>query len=133
MSLWMDHLGADILRERRGVQSVPIFFERYKAEACITESYTRRVDCRHVQVSFGDKIFTMKTSCTRFYALAMPRSDHASHLCSELALDESKSLGAVLVDILLVSVGVVSGAAVWVGSIAVRLDDGGTGGRACEA
>jgi len=43
----------------------------------------------------------------------------------ELALDESKRLGAVLVDVLLVRVGVISIAAVGVGGVAVRLDDAG--------
>jgi hypothetical protein len=57
----------------------------------------------------------------------------AKHLCGDLGLDESKSLGAVLVDVLLVSVGVIAVAAVWVRGIAVRLDDGGVGGRAGEA
>jgi predicted DNA repair protein MutK len=57
----------------------------------------------------------------------------AKHLCGDLGLDESKSLGAVLVDVLLVSVGVVAVAAVWVRGIAVRLDDGGVGGRAGKA
>jgi hypothetical protein len=57
----------------------------------------------------------------------------ASHLCGDLGLDESKSLRTVLVDVLLVSIGVVAVAAVWVRGIAVRLDDGGVGGRAGEA
>jgi hypothetical protein len=64
----------------------------------------------------------------------MTRHFHrASNLCGELALDEGKRLRAVLVDVLLVSVCVVAGTAVWVGGIAVGLDDGGVGGRACEA
>jgi Mn2+/Fe2+ NRAMP family transporter len=57
----------------------------------------------------------------------------AQHLCGDLGLDEGKSLGSVLVDVLLVGVGVVAVAAVWVGRIAVRLDDGGTGRCALEA
>jgi hypothetical protein len=51
----------------------------------------------------------------------------------ELALDESKCLRAVLIDVLLVCVGVVAVAAVRVGGVAVRLDDAGAGGRAREA
>jgi hypothetical protein len=57
----------------------------------------------------------------------------AHHSCGEFALDEGKSLGAVLVDVLLVGVGVITVAAVWIGGIAVGLDDGGAGGRAREA
>lgn len=57
----------------------------------------------------------------------------ADRLCGDLALDEGHGLRAVLVDVLLVSIGVVSGAAVWVSCIAVRLDDAGTGRRALEA
>jgi hypothetical protein len=56
------------------------------------------------------------------------RKNRASRLCGELALDEGKCLGAVLVDVLLVSIGIVAVAAVRVGSIAVGLDDGGFGG-----
>ena len=55
------------------------------------------------------------------------------HLCGDLALNERKSLRAVLVDVLLVSIGVVTVAAVWVSGVAVRLDDAGAGGRALEA
>jgi hypothetical protein len=40
-------------------------------------------------------------------------------LCGELALNESKSLRAVLVDVLLVGVGIVAVAAVGVGRVAV--------------
>jgi hypothetical protein len=50
-------------------------------------------------------------------------------LCSELALDKCKRLRAVFVDVLLVSIGVVAGAAVWVRGVAVRLDDGGASWR----
>jgi hypothetical protein len=42
-----------------------------------------------------------------------------TRLLSELALDESKCLGAVLVDVLLVRVGIVAVAAVRVSSVAV--------------
>lgn len=55
------------------------------------------------------------------------------HLCGNLGLDEGESLGAVLVNILLVSVGVIAVAAVWVSSVAVRLDDACVGRRALEA
>jgi hypothetical protein len=51
----------------------------------------------------------------------------------ELALDESERLGAVLVDVLLVCVGIIAVAAVRVGGVAVRLDDAGAGWRAFEA
>lgn len=54
-------------------------------------------------------------------------------LCSKLALDESQSLRAVLVDILLVRVGVFAVAAEWIGSITVRLDDACAGRSALEA
>lgn len=54
-------------------------------------------------------------------------------LCLDLALDEVESLGAVSVDVLLVSVVVAAVAAEGVGSIAVRLDDACAGGRALEA
>lgn len=57
----------------------------------------------------------------------------AKHLCGDLALDESQSLRSILVDVLLVGIGVVAVAAVWVGGVAVRLDDGGAGGCALEA
>lgn len=60
-------------------------------------------------------------------------SIHAKHLCGELALDEVESLRAVLVDVLLVGIGIISGAAIWVGRVAVRLDDGGGSWRALEA
>lgn len=53
-------------------------------------------------------------------------------LCGDLGLDESKSLGAVLVDVLLVRVGVVAIAAVGIGRVAVRLDDACAGWRARE-
>ena len=54
-------------------------------------------------------------------------------LGGKLALDESESLRAVLVDVLLVGVGIVAVAAVGVGRVAVRLDDACVGGRALEA
>lgn len=40
-------------------------------------------------------------------------------LSSDLALDESQCLGAVLVDVLLVGVGIAASAAVWVSSVTV--------------
>lgn len=43
----------------------------------------------------------------------------ADHLCGDLALDEGKSLATILVDVLLVSIGIVSGAAVRISGIAV--------------
>ena len=48
-------------------------------------------------------------------------------------LDERERLVAVLVDVLLVGILVVALAAVRVGLVAVRLDDGRVGGRALEA
>jgi hypothetical protein len=69
----------------------------------------------------------------RFCDLLLLSQFTAGHLCGELALDESKGLGAVLVDVLLVRVGIVAVAAVWVGGVAVRLDDGGAGGCALES
>ena len=54
-------------------------------------------------------------------------------LSSELALDESKSLRSVLVDVLLVCICVVAIAAVGIGSITVRLEDAGVCGRALES
>lgn len=54
-------------------------------------------------------------------------------LSSDLALDEVESLVAVDVDVLLVVVGVVAVAAVWVLRVAVALDDAAIGGRAGEA
>lgn len=60
-------------------------------------------------------------------------SQDIRHLRSDLGLDESQSLGAVLVDVLLVRVGVVASAAVGIGGVAVRLEPVGLGGRALEA
>ena len=54
-------------------------------------------------------------------------------LCGKLALNESQSLRTVLVDVLLVSVGIVASAAVGVSGVAVQLDDAGAGRRALEA
>ena len=51
----------------------------------------------------------------------------------ELALDEGQRLGTVLVAILLMRVGVGARAAVRVGRVAVRLNDGRLGRRALEA
>lgn len=48
-------------------------------------------------------------------------------------LDESQRLLTVLVDVLLVRVGIVAVAAVGVGRVAVRLDDGRAGRGALEA
>jgi hypothetical protein len=48
-------------------------------------------------------------------------------------LDEGHRLLAVLVDVLLVRVGVVAGAAIGVAGVAVRLDDTRAGRRALEA
>jgi len=55
------------------------------------------------------------------------------HLSSDLALDEGESLVAVDVDVLLVVVGVVSIAAVWVLRVAVALDDAAAGRCAGES
>ena len=55
-----------------------------------------------------------------------------TRLSSELALDEGKGLVSVNADVLLVVVGVVYVAAVWVLRVAVALDDAGAGGRAGE-
>jgi hypothetical protein len=49
------------------------------------------------------------------------------NLCSKMGLDESQRLRAVLVGVLLVRVGIVAVAAVWVGRVAVRLDLGSLG------
>src|SRR5690349_1266596 len=63
-----------------------------------------------------------------------PLSQHSLRLSGiEELLDEGKRLLAVLVDVLLVRVGVVAVAAVGVGRVAVRLDDGRAGRRALEA
>lgn len=85
---------------------------------------------RHVHISFA-KIFT----ANKFSALSSrgPPCIHTERLCGELALDESQSLGSVLVDVLLVGVGVVAVAAVRVGGVAVRLNDGGACWCALEA
>ena len=55
------------------------------------------------------------------------------HLSSDLALDEGESLVAVDVNVLLVVVGVVSIAAVWVLRVAVALDDAAAGRCAGES
>lgn len=49
----------------------------------------------------------------------------AGYSCSNLGFNEGQSLGAVNFDVLLVSVRIVAVAAVWVSSVAVRLDDAG--------
>lgn len=54
-------------------------------------------------------------------------------LSVQLPLDESQGLLAVLVDILLVGVGIVSIAAIRISSVTVRLDDGGAPRRALES
>jgi hypothetical protein len=51
----------------------------------------------------------------------------------ELALDEGKRLRAVLVDVLLVRVCIVTVAAVRVGGVAVRLNNAGAGWGASKA
>jgi hypothetical protein len=56
-----------------------------------------------------------------------------TRLSSDLALDEGEGLVSVDADVLLVVVGVVSVAAVWVLGVAVALDDAGVGGRAGES
>lgn len=58
---------------------------------------------------------------------------HSRNLCSDLALDEGHCLRAVLVDVLLMRVSIVSGAAVRVSRVAVGLENGNIGGRAAEA
>jgi hypothetical protein len=63
-----------------------------------------------------------------------PISKHSLRLSGvDELLDEGKRLLAVLVDVLLVRVGVVAVAAVGVGRVAVRLDDGRASRRALEA
>lgn len=57
----------------------------------------------------------------------------SAHLCGDLRLDERQRLRAVLVDVLLVRVCVVSIAAVGVGGVTVALDDAGAGRGALEA
>lgn len=52
---------------------------------------------------------------------------------TQLALDEVESLLSVLVDVLLVSVGVVARAAVRISRVTVALDEGRAAGRAMEA
>jgi hypothetical protein len=64
------------------------------------------------------------------FSAPVPAPTHLSSI--EELLDEGERLLAVLVDVLLVRVGVVAGAAVGVGRVAVRLDDGRAGGRALE-
>lgn len=56
-----------------------------------------------------------------------------TRLSSELALDEGEGLVSIDADVLLVVVGVISVAAVWVLGVAVALDDAGAGGRAGES
>jgi hypothetical protein len=56
-----------------------------------------------------------------------------TRLSSDLALDEGEGLVSVDADVLLVVVGVVSVAAVWVLGVAVALDDACVGGRAGES
>lgn len=70
-------------------------------------------------------IFDMYNENCSFSTSGGPTS---CRLCGDLGLDESQSLRAVLVDVLLVGVGVVAGAAVWVSCVAVRLDDACIGG-----
>jgi hypothetical protein len=84
----------------------------------------------HIQIFIPLKYLQRRTSLA-FHGSHFP-SD-TTRLCGKLALDERKRLGAVLVNVLLVSVGVVAVAAVWVRSVAVRLDDGGASGRTLEA
>ena len=55
----------------------------------------------------------------RRYGIPTPSGAPVRRLCGELALDESESLRAVLVDVLLVGVGIVAVAAVRISSIAV--------------
>jgi hypothetical protein len=83
--------------------------------------------------------YTNFYSTKNIYSEEPLRLFHGSHfpsdttrLCGKLALDERKRLGAVLVNVLLVSIGIVAVAAVWVRSVAVRLDDGGASGRTLE-
>ena len=54
-------------------------------------------------------------------------------LSSDLALDESQCLRAVLVDVLLMGIGVITVAAIGVSCVTVTLDDAGVCGRAFEA
>ena len=58
----------------------------------------------------------------RRYGIPTPSGAPVRRLCGELALDESESLRAVLVDVLLVGVGIVAVAAVRIRSITVGLD-----------
>ena len=58
---------------------------------------------------------------------------YKTRLSSELALDEGEGLVSIDADVLLVVVGVISVAAVWVLGVAVALDDAGAGGRAGES
>jgi hypothetical protein len=74
----------------------------------------------HVRVFIQvGKIFTAKNWPFSFCDLSLFSQLTARYLCGELALDEGESLGSVLVDILLVRVGVVAVAAVWVCGVAV--------------
>jgi len=77
----------------------------------------------HIYIEVRHQLY-VPTNFPFFLFASTPR------LSSELALDESKSLATVDADILLVVVGVVSVAAVWVLGVAVALDDAGAGGRA---
>ena len=65
--------------------------------------------------------------------ITFPSTTTALRLGGDLALDKGQSLGSVLGNISLVSLCIVSSAAVWVLSIAVRLDDAGGSWRALEA
>jgi len=80
--------------------------------------------------------FWFPTHCNVLYTLHIPSStSFPIYLVSsiQLAPDEGKCLLAVLVDVLLVRVGVVAGAAVRVSRVAVRLDDGRARGGALKA
>lgn len=76
------------------------------------------------------------TQNVKHFTISSPPSSpstNLTHLRSDLALNESQRLRAILVDILLMGVGVIAIAAVRVRGVAVRLDDAGVGGRAGEA
>jgi hypothetical protein len=63
------------------------------------------------------KIFTTKNSSR--YSCELFAITFTAHLCGKLALDEGKRLGAVLINVLLVSIGVIAIAAVRIGGVAV--------------